>query len=107
MRRWSRNSIAERRIVPSISSETLVSCPRNTRYFVAIKMGRRPGGPSRTGGWREHIFSSQRFVAGPPSYLALSHWLFDLLYLWPVYTNLPKRIHRGAEGETATTLKRR
>jgi hypothetical protein len=32
---------------------------------------------------------------------------FDLLYLWPVYTNLPKRIHRGAEGETATTLKRR
>src|ERR1700675_2700486 len=28
----------------------LVSCPRNTRYFVAIKMGRRQGGPSRTGG---------------------------------------------------------
>ena len=33
----------------------LVSCPRNTRYFVAIKMGCRQGGPSRTGGWREHI----------------------------------------------------
>jgi CheY-like chemotaxis protein len=33
----------------------LVSCPRNTRYFVAIKMGRRQGGPSRTGGEREHI----------------------------------------------------
>ena len=27
----------------------LVSFPRNTRYFVAIKMGRRQGGPSRTG----------------------------------------------------------
>src|SRR5580658_8774195 len=27
----------------------IVSCPRNTRYFVAIKMGRRQGGPSRTG----------------------------------------------------------
>jgi hypothetical protein len=27
----------------------LVSCPRNSRYFVAIKMGRRQGGPSRTG----------------------------------------------------------
>jgi hypothetical protein len=26
----------------------LASCPRNTRYFVAIKMGRRQGGPSRT-----------------------------------------------------------
>ena|SRR5580704_6752729 len=33
----------------------LVSCPRNTSYFVAIKMGRRQGGPSRTGEWREHI----------------------------------------------------
>src|SRR5271165_3768313 len=29
--------------------ETLVSCPRNSRYIVAIKMGRRQGGPSRTG----------------------------------------------------------
>jgi hypothetical protein len=28
---------------------SLLSCPRNTRYFVAIKMGRRQGGPSRTG----------------------------------------------------------
>jgi aspartyl-tRNA synthetase len=28
----------------------LVPCPRNTRCFVAIKMGRRQGGPSRTGG---------------------------------------------------------
>src|ERR1700736_5360041 len=27
----------------------LVSCPRNKRYFVGIKMGRRQGGPSRTG----------------------------------------------------------
>ena len=33
----------------------LVSCPRNSRYIVAIKMGRRQGGPSRTGGRREHI----------------------------------------------------
>jgi hypothetical protein len=31
-------------------ADFLVSCPRNTRYFVAIKMGRRQGGPSRTGG---------------------------------------------------------
>src|SRR5580700_10132105 len=28
----------------------LVSCPRNNMSFVAIKMGRRQGGPSRTGG---------------------------------------------------------
>jgi hypothetical protein len=28
----------------------LVSCPRNSMYFVAIKMGRRQGAPSRTGG---------------------------------------------------------
>jgi pimeloyl-ACP methyl ester carboxylesterase len=33
---------------------TVVSCPRNSRYIVAIKMGRRQGGPSRTGGRREH-----------------------------------------------------
>jgi hypothetical protein len=32
----------------------LVSCPRNTKYIVAIKMGRQ-GGPSRTGGRREQI----------------------------------------------------
>ena len=38
-----------------VDCEILVSCPRNTRYFVAIKMGRRQGGPSRTGGRREHI----------------------------------------------------
>jgi hypothetical protein len=34
---------------PAVSVAGLVSCPRNTRYFVAIKMGRRQGGPSRTG----------------------------------------------------------
>jgi hypothetical protein len=28
----------------------LVSCLRNSMHFVAIKMGRRQGGPSRTGG---------------------------------------------------------
>ena len=28
----------------------LVSCPINNMAFVAIKMGRRQGGPSRTGG---------------------------------------------------------
>jgi hypothetical protein len=28
----------------------LVSCPVNNMAFVAIKMGRRQGGPSRTGG---------------------------------------------------------
>ena len=28
---------------------SLVSRPRNTRYYVGIKMGRRQGGPSRTG----------------------------------------------------------
>jgi hypothetical protein len=31
------------------SATVLVSCPRNTRYFVAIKMGRRQGAR------REHI----------------------------------------------------
>jgi hypothetical protein len=29
-----------------------VYCRRNNMPFVAIKMGRRQGGPSRTGGWR-------------------------------------------------------
>jgi hypothetical protein len=38
----------------------LVSCPRNSMYFVAIKMGRRQGGPSRTGGGSEGI--SNRYV---------------------------------------------
>jgi hypothetical protein len=27
----------------------LVSCPRNSRYIVVMKMGRRQGGPGRTG----------------------------------------------------------
>src|SRR5580704_8838771 len=39
-----------RSIDQSRNVRLLVSCPRNTRYFVAIKMGRRQGGPSRTGG---------------------------------------------------------
>jgi hypothetical protein len=39
----------------SFHRNTLVSCPRNKRYFVAIKMGRRQGGPSRTGGRRERV----------------------------------------------------
>jgi hypothetical protein len=34
---------------------TLVSRPRNNMYFVAIKMGRRQGGPSRTGPARRKI----------------------------------------------------
>ena len=34
---------------PAVSVAGLVSCPRNTRYFVAIKMGRRQGAR------REHI----------------------------------------------------
>src|ERR1700736_3268999 len=34
----------------TIQRNLLVSCPRNSMYFVAIKMGRRQGGPSRTGG---------------------------------------------------------
>ena len=33
----------------------LVSCPRNNMTFVAIKMGRRQGGPSRTGTKRARI----------------------------------------------------
>src|SRR5271165_5354906 len=40
--------------------EALVSCPRNTRYFVAIKMGRRPG--KRVGGsayWRIGVRGSK------------------------------------------------
>jgi hypothetical protein len=34
----------------SETAKMRVSCPRNSMYFVAIKMGRRQGGPSRTGG---------------------------------------------------------
>jgi hypothetical protein len=34
----------------SLGLRKLVPCPRNSIYFVAIKMGRRQGGPSRTGG---------------------------------------------------------
>ena len=33
----------------------LVSCRRNNMPFVALKMSRRQGGPSRTGGRRGHI----------------------------------------------------
>src|SRR5208337_3036813 len=40
----------------------LVSCPRNSRYIVAIKMGRRQGGPSRTG-IKGASRTSFRFVA--------------------------------------------
>jgi hypothetical protein len=36
------------------SSGKLVSCPRNSMYFVAIKIGRRQGAPSRTVVRREH-----------------------------------------------------
>ena len=39
-----------------------VSCPRNSRYIVAIKMGRRQGGPSRTG-IKGASRTSFRFVA--------------------------------------------
>jgi hypothetical protein len=39
----ARNGLKRRR-------SDLVSCLRNSMHFVAIKMGRRQGGPSRTGG---------------------------------------------------------
>src|ERR1700747_996791 len=38
-----------------LESRGLVSSPRNSIPFVAIKMGRRQGGPSRTGVRRAHI----------------------------------------------------
>jgi hypothetical protein len=51
-----RNSISETSHITQKGNDyEVVSCPRNTRYFVAIKTGRWQGGPSRTGGRREHI----------------------------------------------------
>ena len=37
------------RVAATIGGSQLVSCPINNMAFVAIKMGRRQGGPSRTG----------------------------------------------------------
>src|SRR3984893_15981239 len=61
----------------------LVSCLRNNMYFVAIKMGRRQGGPSRTGGrsgayLNRYVTDEQRvrrptFVA---TIRAVAGWLF-------------------------------
>jgi hypothetical protein len=47
----------------------LVSCPRDSRYFVAIKMGRRQGGRSRSGG-RGSISESirDRRATRPPAH---------------------------------------
>jgi hypothetical protein len=51
----------------------LVSCPRNRRYFVAIKIGRRQGGPSRTdakGSYlNRHLTDDQHHLALGASYL--------------------------------------
>jgi hypothetical protein len=44
-------------------SFVLVSCPRNMRYFVAIKMGRRQGGPSRTGVRQNTSYFGDRTLA--------------------------------------------
>jgi len=61
----------------------MVSCPRNNMSFVAIKMGRRQGGPSRTGGGsgaylNRYVTDEQRsrrpvFMATLP---AVASWLF-------------------------------
>src|ERR1700738_1555534 len=61
----------------------LVSCPRNNMSFVAIKMGRRQGGPSRTGGGsgaylNRYVTSEKRsrrpiFIA---TLRAVAGWLF-------------------------------
>ena len=61
----------------------LVSCPINNMAFVAIKMGRRQGGPSRTGGksgayLNRYVTDEQRsrrpiFIA---TLRAVASWLF-------------------------------
>ena len=60
----------------------LVSCPRNNMSFVAIKMGRRQGGPSRTGARgrypKRNVTNEQRsrrpiFIA---TLRAAASWLF-------------------------------
>jgi hypothetical protein len=47
----------------SLGLRKLVPCPRNSIYFVAIKMGRLQGGPSRTGGRSEASRTSFTLVA--------------------------------------------
>src|SRR6202040_3427935 len=89
----------------SASSCTLVSCPRNTRYFLAIKMGRRQGGPSRTGGRRgaylnRYVTDEQRsrrpiFIA---TLWAEASWLFfhvarstRMTKIWALRSRLEKQ----------------
>src|SRR6202035_5838775 len=78
--------------------------PRGTRPSASVLSPKyevfccdQNGPPARRsepdGRMREHIFSSQRFVPGPPSYLALSHWLFRSLVSLA-------RLHEPAEEDT-------
>src|SRR5260370_19255022 len=72
----------------SLGLRKLVPCPRNSIYFVAIKMGRRQGGPSRTGGrsgayLNPYVTDEQRirrllFIANLP---AAAGWLFFFVSL--------------------------
>jgi hypothetical protein len=60
----------------------IVSCPRNNMSFVALKMGRRPGGPSRTGArgpyLKRYVTDEQR--SRRPNFIATlraaASWLF-------------------------------
>src|SRR5271157_3680362 len=78
---------------------TLVPCPRNSIYFVAIKMGRRQGGPSRTGGrsgayLNRYVTDEQR--SHRPIFIATlragAGWLFfcvarstPMIQIWALY----------------------
>jgi hypothetical protein len=62
-----------RQFFRSNRKKAIISCPRNSMAFVAIKMGRQRGGPSRTGGKsgasaavdRPVFIATPRAAAGP------------------------------------------
>src|ERR1700722_13779718 len=82
----------------------LVSCPRNNRYIVGIKMGRRHGGPSRTGPegayLNRYVTDEQRsrrpiFI---PTLRAGARWLFfrvarstRMTQIWMLRSRLEKQ----------------
>ena len=88
----------------------LVSCPRNNRFIVAIKMGRRQSGPSRTGTKGAYL---NRYVTGEqrsrrPIFIATlragASWLFFHVARSPRMTQ--KWVLRSRLEKQSTDLRR-
>jgi len=77
-----------------------VSCPRNNMTFVAIKMDRRQGGPSRTGGRRAHILN--RYVTDEQR----SRWPIFIATLWAAASWLFFRVARSSRIDLHTLVAR-